>query len=1229
MDPTGDSTIADEVSRCLEPFKRICHSLNSTEPPLSAEDDSHHDLSSEAVTDSLSRFNVWIGNIGALQRGRSSLDYRLGHADVRLEVLRLLKQLLFSLSELWDIVSGAREQQVWYSTDALLPVEGFSDEDTSDDEGTLGEDDGEGDTTSNTVSERMTESNQLYLSIVEAITSLFKLSMFIRKSTRGNKFAKSSAEKKYDTHSDVLHVRDRFPFASNNLALIERLGKANAQRRQWLLYKKRHREKLAIAPDPPAGGPGGPPWNFESLVHQQDRDDDDVSSSAPSRGLRSSTTGLSSTVASTFYGPSLVEPNIEGSEMEFSETSYSVSGFGDSGETILVPQPPPESADENPFECPYCFTILTIVNKISWTKHVHSDLASYVCTQENCSHPLFESRHQWFNHELEVHRQEWACSICAKVFTSEQEFEQHMKQQHSGAFLVGQLSAITARAARPVQRILASACPLCDYDAVLRRRLNASGSDLSASEPITVKTQSFRSHLGRHLEQLALFVLPRNEVTEMHDDNAHSIAANDSDEVPLEKVAGSDDSEAEGIRRRPTFNTSPGGWTPVVGEATAYPEVGLEGHAVEERGSELDEILEEMTGAPELAMGWLPPMNFTPPEKYFETDDIDRIPRREECMFGGDLFTPGWVRGYGKDKEGFCGRCEPGVWHRIDDSSYETDLTYKHGISSSGIPLARPSSIKQIEGKPGAWEGYCDACRGWRVLRATKMGWNWFRHCVREHHAVNTETCASPHQKATAGHVAKPHDPDIGSLIDHIRMSDFSKCTSLLEEDPMLALGLDSCSRTPLHYAAEVGDVRVVQLLLAKHTSMRGPGETRAFINRKSSTGETALMLAVSQGHEEITGVLITSGAYINAITCDGKTALDHAAEAGYVRIAGLLAKSTTNVRKSSYYRIQMKLRDRRMAEARAKVALGPHGVEKIVPKTLNWTPLMAAAMEGDVRTVKLLLENGVDIEAPLEDGETALMLGALKGHHEVIRILLSSGANIDATTAKGWTTLMLVVRDGDEKTVNFLLSCGADVNHLSPDRWSALAEATSQGHVPIMRLLLQCGADTESKSSHDWTPLMHAAYRGDEAAVGILLEAGADMDILSLHDETAVLLAAAGSHTGIVRTLLNAGCAPEPAWASSTKSIIKEESSLSAGETKVGKGGPDDRTISLGWTPLMLACQNGLEDVARMLLKANVNLEPQSPYRKTALDIARENGRLEIVKILEGHTAQTTAETG
>ena len=65
-----------------------------------------------------------------------------------------------------------------------------------------------------------------------------------------------------------------------------------------------------------------------------------------------------------------------------------------------------------------------------------------------------------------------------------------------------------------------------------------------------------------------------------------------------------------------------------------------------------------------------------------------------------------------------------------------------------------------------------------------------------------------------------------------------------------------------------------------------------------------------------------------------------------------------------------------------------------------------------------------------------------------------------------------------------------------------------------------------------------------------------------------------------------------------------------------------------LGWTPLMLACQVGNVVIARMLLDYGANTEPRSPMYKTALEIARENGRLELVTILEHIEDRNGAQT-
>ena len=290
-----------------------------------------------------------------------------------------------------------------------------------------------------------------------------------------------------------------------------------------------------------------------------------------------------------------------------------------------------------------------------------------------------------------------------------------MMDEHRSTFSENQLPAVVARAGKPLRHIPASECPLCDYERVLRRRLNPSDD---TSKPLTVKFEQFRSHLGRHLEQLALFVLPKSDTMEQLDDDALTSGARAGDHAHSVNEANSEHSDE-----------SQGSGQNVSAEGV---EEGMDlGQTIKESILGLGDGDGEEDSAPDFALRWQPPMDFQPPEKDFEVDDVDLLPRREDSMFGGDVFTPGWIRGFGREEEGFCGRCEPGTWHNRQDGSYEFDLTYRHGIDHSGVPLGRPSKLRQLTNKPGAWEGYCDTCQCWRLLRKTKMGWNWFRHCIK------------------------------------------------------------------------------------------------------------------------------------------------------------------------------------------------------------------------------------------------------------------------------------------------------------------------------------------------------------------------------------------------------------------------------------------------------------------------------------------------------------------
>jgi len=443
--------------------------------------------------------------------------------------------------------------------------------------------------------------------------------------------------------------------------------------------------------------------------------------------------------------------------------------------------------------------------------------------------------------------------------------------------------------------------------------------------------------------------------------------------------------------------------------------------------------------------------------------------------------------------------------------------------------------------------------------------------------------------------------------VTYIHQAEYGNFIGILEEFPQILVTKDADGKLPLHYASEAGREDFVHLILDLSRLGYSKREAGSIINSQTRKGLTPIMLAVDQGNHDVVELLARNDADLHLRAEDGKNALDIAAHAGYSSISKMLIEYGIKVEESRIFReIYLGAQTPGRNSSTNDTPAPTDDTDKVFS---TWSGLMAEASRNDVAGILDCLNQGADIEETAKDGSTALIIAVLRGNLEAADVLIQNGANLNAINLKGWTALMAAVRDANYSAVKFLLEHGADVNHLSPDHWTGLAEAAQSGYLDILEALLKYGADTEVRSSHDWTPLMHACYRGDKACVGKLLEYGAGVESGSQRDETPMLLAAAAGHTEVVRILLGAGGHPDAAWAQ------KETSSEIAGALEA-----IERIYQLGWTPLMTACQNGHEEIVRLLLEAGANTEPRSPLKRNALEVARENGRTAIAKMLEDH---------
>jgi Protein kinase domain len=180
---------------------------------------------------------------------------------------------------------------------------------------------------------------------------------------------------------------------------------------------------------------------------------------------------------------------------------------------------------------------------------------------------MFPSRASWFKHELQTHRLEWVCTFgdCeSRSFETATSFQSHLEFRHRALFTATQIPVAVSQCREPVAKIALNACPLCQvcdcdkleiktqdspcnkcnnvWEASLRKtqRVQAMADPSILDKRLYGTPKDFRRHLARHMEQLALFALPKHLPNEDLDDNvgSNNAAADlEQDNLSLEEIS--------------------------------------------------------------------------------------------------------------------------------------------------------------------------------------------------------------------------------------------------------------------------------------------------------------------------------------------------------------------------------------------------------------------------------------------------------------------------------------------------------------------------------------------------------------------------------------------------------------------------------------------------------------------------------------------------------------------
>lgn len=218
-------------------------------------------------------------------------------------------------------------------------------------------------------------------------------------------------------------------------------------------------------------------------------------------------------------------------------------------------------------------------------------------------------------------------------------------------------------------------------------------------------------------------------------------------------------------------------------------------------------------------------------------------------------------------------------------------------------------------------------------------------------------------------------------------------------------------------------------------------------------------------------------------------------------------------------------------------------------------------------------------------EGKTPLIIAVGNSYIDTAKILIENGADVNAIDFEGWSALSYAVNNGDIEIAKLLLTNKAKIKG---ELLIAIKSPIVESRINMMKLLIDNKANINYTDENGFNPLNIAIESGDMELTKFLITNGANVNSLMQDGVSLIGYAIAQNNMDLLQILIENGA-------------------------NVNYTGGD----SWANTPLQTASRLGLDNVVRILLTRNADINAVDMNGNTALHTAALNSQLSVVKLL------------